>query len=110
MSLSEQDLRNFSDGGWQFGCVLTTDHVWDAFILLTLLDYNERQGTCLIVPHTGEQKTRFTAAMRACNNEVVERGQDVVGHCCDKCLRIWKDEAGIESAYSFHVSYMSSFP
>ncbi|KAJ7185106.1 hypothetical protein GGX14DRAFT_383711 [Mycena pura] len=70
MSLSEQDLRNFSDGGWQFGCVLTTNHVWDTFILLTLLDYNERQGTCLVIPHTGEQKTRFTAAMKARNNEV----------------------------------------
>ncbi|KAJ7216341.1 hypothetical protein GGX14DRAFT_391184 [Mycena pura] len=96
MSLSEQDLRNFSDGGWQFGCILTTDHVWDAFILLTLLDHNERQGTCLIIPHTGEQKTRFTAAMKARNDEVVKRGQDVVGHCCDKCLRVWREEGGAE--------------
>jgi hypothetical protein len=54
MSLSEQQERDFAAGGWQFGCVLTTDHVWDAFVLLTLLDYNERQQSCLQVPHTGD--------------------------------------------------------
>ncbi|KAJ7605847.1 hypothetical protein DFH06DRAFT_1348440 [Mycena polygramma] len=89
MALSGQEEQDFAAGGWQFGCVLTTDHVWDGFVLLTLLDYHERNGTCLQVPHTGEQKDRFTAAMSARNVEVIVHGQDVVDHCCDKCMRPW---------------------
>ncbi|KAK7016060.1 hypothetical protein R3P38DRAFT_3569699 [Favolaschia claudopus] len=89
MSLSGQQEQDFADGGWQFGCVLTTDHVWDAFIILTLLDYNDRKNTCLHVPHTGEQKDRFKEAMRARNREVIQDGQDEIAHCCDKCMREW---------------------
>ncbi|KAJ7033642.1 hypothetical protein C8F04DRAFT_1002511 [Mycena alexandri] len=89
MALSGQEERDFSDGGWQFGSVLTTDHVWDAFTILTLLDYHDRLDTLLQVPHSGNQKDRFTAAMTARNVEVIVRGQDVVGHVCDKCTRSW---------------------
>jgi hypothetical protein len=74
MALSKQQERNFVAGGWQFGCILTVDHVWDAFIILTLLDYNNRKGTCLQVPHIGEQRGRFTEAMRARNREVIALG------------------------------------
>ncbi|KAJ6602853.1 hypothetical protein DFH09DRAFT_1470889 [Mycena vulgaris] len=91
MALSEGQERDLSAGGWQFGSRLTPDHVWDAFIALTLLDYSERKGVCLVVPHTGEQKDRFTMAMRARNREVINEGQDEVDHCCDKCLRKWVD-------------------
>lgn len=79
MALSGQEERAFADGGWQFGCRLTTDHVWDAFIILTLLDYHQCGGTQLQVPQTGEQKDRFTAAMTARNEEVIRQGQDVAG-------------------------------
>lgn len=96
MALSEQQERDFAAGGWQFGCVLTTDHVWDAFTILTLLDYNDRNGTCLHVPHTGEQKNRFTDAMRARNREIIQEGQDEIAHCCDKCLQVWKQADGTE--------------
>ncbi|KAJ7330880.1 hypothetical protein DFH08DRAFT_966637 [Mycena albidolilacea] len=54
MALSQQQEHDFAAGGWQFGCVLTPDHIWDAFIILTLLDYNDRKHTCLHFPHTGE--------------------------------------------------------
>ncbi|KAJ7033257.1 hypothetical protein C8F04DRAFT_1210932 [Mycena alexandri] len=58
MALSGQEEHDFAAGGWQF------------------------------VPHTGEQKDRFTAAMTARNEEVIRMGQDhVVGHCCNKCMR-----------------------
>ncbi|KAJ6464032.1 hypothetical protein C8R45DRAFT_840554 [Mycena sanguinolenta] len=87
MALSAQQERDFAQGGWQFGCILTTDHVWDAFIILTLLDYNDRKDTCLQVPHTGAQRDRFTEAMRTRNCEVIVHGQDEIGHCCDKCMR-----------------------
>ncbi|KAJ7630261.1 hypothetical protein FB45DRAFT_792746 [Roridomyces roridus] len=88
MALSEKQERDFAAGGWQFGSLLTPNHVWDAFIILTLLDYNDRKGTCLYVPHTGDQRDRFTAAMRARNREVIEEGQDEIAHCCDRCMRV----------------------
>lgn len=96
MALSGQQERDFAVGGWQFGCVLTTDHVWDAFIILTLLDYNDRKNTCLQVPHTGEQRDRFINAMRARNCEVIEHGQDEIAHCCDLCMRLWTRPDGTE--------------
>ncbi|KAJ7104620.1 hypothetical protein C8R44DRAFT_639957 [Mycena epipterygia] len=74
MALSEGQEHDLAVGGWQFGSCLTTDHVWDAFIVLTLLDHSERNGVCLAVPHTGAQKDRFTAAMRARNLEVIQEG------------------------------------
>ncbi|KAF7293790.1 hypothetical protein HMN09_01174700 [Mycena chlorophos] len=89
MALSGQEDHDFAEGGWQFGCILTPNHIYDAFILLTLLDYHQRRQTNLVVPHTGDQKDRFAVAMQARNGEIVEFGQDVVGHCCDKCLREW---------------------
>ncbi|KAJ7939533.1 hypothetical protein B0H13DRAFT_1941214, partial [Mycena leptocephala] len=91
MSLSEGQVRDLTAAGWKFGTRLSTDHVWDAFIILSLLDYHDRKNTCLAVPHTGDQKDRFTAVMRARNLEVVEEGQDEIGHCCDKCMREWID-------------------
>ncbi|KAJ7936288.1 hypothetical protein B0H13DRAFT_1946806, partial [Mycena leptocephala] len=97
MSLSEGQVRDLTAAGWKFGTRLSTDHVWDAFIILSLLDYHDRKNTCLAVPHTGDQKDRFTAVMRARNLEVVEEGQDEIGHCCDKCMREWIDpETGVE--------------
>ncbi|KAF7342835.1 hypothetical protein MSAN_01999500 [Mycena sanguinolenta] len=94
MALSGQQGRDFAAGGWQFGSTLTTDNVWDAFIILTLLDYHDRKETCLQVPHTGDQKDRFTEAMRARNREVITDGQDEIAHCCDKCMRAWTDSDG----------------
>ncbi|KAJ7601708.1 hypothetical protein DFH06DRAFT_1276631 [Mycena polygramma] len=87
MALSENQHQDLQEAGWQFGTRLTTDHVWDAFTILTLLEYHVRKNTCLAVPHTGEQKDRYTAAMCARNLEVIEQGQDEIGHCCDKCMR-----------------------
>ncbi|KAF7323566.1 hypothetical protein MKEN_00576900 [Mycena kentingensis (nom. inval.)] len=77
LSLSQQEVYDMSSGGWQFGCKLTTNHVYDAFIILTLLDYHQRNHTNLVVPHNGEQKDRFMRAMEARNDEVIRLGQDV---------------------------------
>ncbi|KAJ7194926.1 hypothetical protein GGX14DRAFT_677641, partial [Mycena pura] len=96
MALSEQQERDIAAGGWQFGCTLTTENVWDAFVLLTLLDYNDHTGSYLVVPHVGDQKDRFTEAMRARNREVIAEGQDEIAHCCDKCMRIWTAPDGTQ--------------
>ncbi|KAJ7189681.1 hypothetical protein GGX14DRAFT_382954, partial [Mycena pura] len=75
-NVGRMENHDFAAGGWQFACTLTTEHVWDAFVLLTLLDHNDRKNTLLTVPHGGDQKNGFTAAMRARNREVVMEGQD----------------------------------
>ncbi|KAF7333433.1 hypothetical protein MVEN_02359200 [Mycena venus] len=106
MALSEQQERDFAAGGWQFGCVLTTDHVWDAFVILTLLNYNDRKGTCLQVPHTGDQRDRFTGVMRERNREVIEEGQDEVGHCCDKCMHTLKRPDGSECTFFIQLYFL----
>ncbi|KAJ7205836.1 hypothetical protein GGX14DRAFT_644475 [Mycena pura] len=88
--------RDVAAGGWQFGFTLTTENIWDAFVLLTLLDYNDRTGCYLYVPHAGDQKDRFTEAMRARNREVIAEGQDEIAHCCDKCMRVWTAPDGTQ--------------
>ena len=95
MALSEKQISNISAGGWQFGTLLTTDHIWDAFIILTLLDLHERNSTQLRVPHIGNQKDRFTAAMEERNLYVIQYGQ---GHFCKKCMRTWDEPDGSQRA------------
>jgi hypothetical protein len=94
MALSQKQGSNIEAGGWQFGTLLTTDHVWDAFVILTLLDLNKRNNTRLEVPHTGEQKNRFTAAMEERNLYVIQTGQDEAGHFCNKYMRTWEEPDG----------------
>lgn len=81
-------------GGWRFGMKLTTEHVWDSFVLWVLLKLHFRQHRKVIVPHHGLQKDRFTALMKERNNEVINEGQDEIAHYCDKCLRVYEDDDG----------------
>lgn len=84
--------RDYLKGSkWPFGTKLTTNHVWDGFILAALLADHQRQGTCLQVPHTGEQKDRFKAAMESQNEHIVLYGQPgAVRHVCHKCMRVYE--------------------
>ena len=90
MSLVKASLK---DTDWQFGSELTTEHVWDAFVIVSLLEDKLRSHQRLCVPHTGAQKDRFTEAMAARNRDIVLNGQpDAVGHACDKCFRKYEME------------------
>ncbi|KAJ6462258.1 hypothetical protein C8R47DRAFT_1327226 [Mycena vitilis] len=104
MALSEKQSSNIEAGGWQFGTLLTTDHVWDSFVILTLLDLHQRNNTRLEVPHTGDQKDRFTAAMEERNLYVIQYGQDEAGHFCDKCMRTWEGPDGTKQKCQIIVS------
>ncbi len=75
---------------WQFGSVIRTEHVWDAFRILSLLEHSLRQGEVLVVPHTGEQKERFDVAMQQRNDHIIRFGQPELRHYCDKCIRIYE--------------------
>ncbi|KAJ7884428.1 hypothetical protein B0H13DRAFT_2537394, partial [Mycena leptocephala] len=43
---------------------LRTEHVWDGFLLLSLLEDYQERNKILQVPHDGEQKVRFDDAIR----------------------------------------------
>ncbi|KAJ7674269.1 hypothetical protein B0H14DRAFT_3687488 [Mycena olivaceomarginata] len=104
MSLSEKQTSNIEAGGWQFGTLLTTDHVWDSFVILTLLDLHKRNNTRLQVLHTGDQKDQFTAAMQERNTYIIQYGQDEAGHFCKKCLRRWDEADGTQCKCHIIVS------
>ena len=65
MSLSDKQDGLLEDASWQFGSKLWTEHVWDTFVLMSLLRDNEARGRLLEVPHGGMQKDRFTTAMES---------------------------------------------
>lgn len=93
MVLSDKDYLN--DGEWQFIPRLWTEHAWDAFILVSLLDDKKRYQQQLRVPHTGLQKDQFNKAMAERNKDIIYNGQlDVVRHACDKCFRTYKTADG----------------
>jgi len=92
MSLTKDYI---TDTECQFGSCLTTKHVWDAIIIVCILEHKIWQGQHLCVPHNRSQKGRFTDAMAKGNREIILNGQpDAVGHVCDRGMRIYKTEEG----------------
>ena len=92
MSLSKASLKGTD---WQFSSELTTENVWDAFIIVSLLKDKLCACQWLHVPPTGVQKDRFKEAMAAQNKDIVLNGQpDTVGHACNKCFRKYETEDG----------------
>jgi len=91
MSLSDRQNGLLEDSGWQFGSKLRTEHVWDAFVLISLLRDHEDRGRLLEVPHGGMQKDRFTTAMEERNLRIIHEGQDEIDHTCDTCTRKFKE-------------------
>ncbi|KDR76382.1 hypothetical protein GALMADRAFT_480195 [Galerina marginata CBS 339.88] len=68
---------------------LRTEHIWDGFILLSLLEDYFSKGYILSVPHSGDQKNRFDGAMEARNLFMNQSGQPEWAHTCEKCTRVW---------------------
>lgn len=77
---------------------LRPEHVWDGFTILSLLEDHNARSSVLQVPHTGEQRDRFTKAMQERNARIQLCGQPEWGHYCTRCLRVW-DENGILSTF-----------
>ena len=92
--LSQVDFDDAEEGGWRFKMKLRTEHVWDAFVIWTLHRQHEKRNELVVVPHSGEQKDCFTELMQKQNEEVINEGQEEIGHYCDKCMRVWEDEHG----------------
>lgn len=103
MSLSQREKSREMLDSLRFITTLTTENVWDAFTICTLIRQHERENRVVIVNHKGLQKVRFTALMEERNEHVILYGQDEVRHYCDKCTRFWEDPDGTFREYcSFH--------
>lgn len=76
---------------------MRTEHVWDGFVLLSLLKDAHTRKTVLQVPHTGDQKDRFTAAMSMRNDLIRTVGQPELRHFCTKCVRRFTRPDGVSS-------------
>ncbi|KAG1819694.1 uncharacterized protein BJ212DRAFT_1298132 [Suillus subaureus] len=68
---------------------VTTEEVWDTFIILALLDDHQDQGTRLCVSHGNNQSDHFTAVMQACNEKIITHGQEELPHACLGCMRLF---------------------
>lgn len=91
MSLAQHDYMD--DADWQFIPRLSTAHVWDSFVIYSLLDDKRRTHQQLQVPHDGIQANRFKNAMKERNEHIIHYGQpNAVNHACDKCLRIYEKD------------------
>ncbi|KAH0839405.1 hypothetical protein J3R83DRAFT_135 [Lanmaoa asiatica] len=73
---------------------LTQQNVWDAFVIKALLLDSLRRQSMLVVPK-GEQKDRFTQAIKERNLRIQLYGQPELKHYCNKCTRFYKDANGI---------------
>ncbi|KAG9314694.1 hypothetical protein JVU11DRAFT_5501 [Chiua virens] len=72
---------------WPIGFAISSDHVWDAFILYSLLEDTVDRNEFLVVNHTGAQHARFTELVRARNERMRIDGQPEISHFCSKCTR-----------------------
>ncbi|TFK95166.1 hypothetical protein BDV98DRAFT_618550 [Pterulicium gracile] len=72
---------------------LQSEHLFDAFIIISLLQDCKIRGTTLVVPHEGEQSERFRAAMEAQNRRIRMSGHERE-HFCNKCIRVHNDSDG----------------
>jgi hypothetical protein len=74
---------------WQFKLEVTSDEVYDAFTILSLLEDCQLQKSTLVVPHGGLAKDRFTAAVQTRNNRFRLCSQPELLHYCKKCTRFY---------------------
>jgi len=78
--------------GWPFKPALKGDHVYNGFIIASLLeDHRERHGI-LTVPHNGEHEDRFKQAIRDHNIRIKLYGQPEILHACEKCARLYPEQ------------------
>jgi len=75
---------------WQFGSTLNSGHVYNSFIILSLLEDHFLRQKSLSVPHGGLDKDRYKAAMQARNIRMRLYSQPELRHYCKKCTRFLK--------------------
>ena len=103
-ALSLRQQQDAHEHGWRFGMKLTTEHVWDAFVVYSLLRDCDRRQQLLRVPHTGDQRNRFTSAMQERNHRIQVYGQPSLSHYCDGCTRFYDRRDAGEGVRKFLFS------
>ncbi|KIJ07348.1 hypothetical protein PAXINDRAFT_90571 [Paxillus involutus ATCC 200175] len=84
--------------GYPIKFELTQEHVWDAFVITSLLDDCKCRKKTLPVPHTGAQRDRFTAATVARNRRIRLYGfEESRLHLCCRCTHFYENEEGHET-------------
>jgi hypothetical protein len=91
MSLLDRENNHLASANWQFGSKLQTEHVWDTFVLITLIRDCDARFRQLEVPNSGLQKDRFTAAMEEHNLCIICDSQNEIDHVCDTCTRTFTE-------------------
>jgi hypothetical protein len=77
---------------WKFGSTLTSDHVYNGFMIYCLLEDLIARKQTLSVPHkTCQDKDRYLDAIRVRNQRMRLYSQPVVRHYCNKCTRFNRD-------------------
>jgi len=76
---------------WQFGSTLNLEHVYNGFIILSLLEDHSLRQESLSVPHGGLDKDRYKVAMQARNIQMQLYSQPELRHYCKKCTRFLND-------------------
>ncbi|KIM40257.1 hypothetical protein M413DRAFT_413786 [Hebeloma cylindrosporum] len=75
---------------WPYKASLKGDHIYDGFVIISLLEDHSTRNAILTVPHHGDQAKRFTEAIRARNARMRLYGQPEILHCCDICMRMYE--------------------
>ena len=97
----------YQSSEWGLSDRLTTNQVWDGFLIFSLLEDAQRQGYLLNVPHSGEQSNRFKEAMEKRNKRIIMEGQpDAVQHACDLCMRVFLMPDGTYRTLFYISSYI----
>ena len=77
--------KNSLPEDWLYQAFSDGTNVYDAFIILSLLeDHLSRQST-LIIPHIGNQSDHLIMAMTERNSQIRIAGQSEINHYCQKC-------------------------
>lgn len=76
---------------FRFAPFLRPNHVWDAVVILWLLEDCQKQSTTLEVPDKDEQDQRFRLAMDTRNVRLQRYGLGQTLHRCNKCVRFFDE-------------------
>lgn len=60
--------------------VVSPEHIWDAFIIHSLLEDAVDREEFLVVTHSGAQHVRFTELVQALNQRMRIEGQPEISH------------------------------
>jgi hypothetical protein len=77
--------------GWKLGFTLDSDHVWNGFMILSLLEDFSSRKQILSVHHSGLDQDRYKEAIRLRNHRMRLYSQPEIRHYCNKCTRFTTD-------------------